>query len=183
MVPEPSRDRHSSAKGSEHPRKKHPSAKAAVSPKEKEPPERRSKKKREGDGGKDGGRGKFPNIIDMVPVRNPDYSYRIIKEDDVKSKLKAGWVAIHIPRFRGRLGQGFCRFTGMSQHINLNLDEYGTLVWLNMDGQRTVRQLGLLLKEKFGEKVEPLYWRLAYFLSLLERNKLMSYKPVTPLPK
>jgi len=118
-----------------------------------------------------------PNIIEMIPQRNPDFYYHALKEDEVKPKLKAGWITISIPRFLGRLGQGFCRVAGLTQHFNLNLDDYGTFVWLSLDGKKNVHQLGVELREKFGEKVEPLYQRLAHFLSLLERNKLIRYVP------
>ncbi|MGQ9583250.1 MAG: PqqD family protein [Thermoplasmatota archaeon] len=84
-------------------------------------------------------------------------------------------MSILVPRFRGRLGRGFCRVAGMEQEIRVNLDSYGTFVWLCMDGRTTVRDIGAQLREEFGEGVEPLYPRLAHFLSLLERNALISY--------
>jgi hypothetical protein len=115
------------------------------------------------------------NALEMVPARSPGFAFHILKEEEVKPKLKAGWMSISIPRFSGKLGQRFCRVTGLSQHFNLNLDDYGTFVWLALDGKKSVRELGVELKEKFGEKVEPLYPRLAHFLSLLERNKLIFY--------
>ncbi len=86
-----------------------------------------------------------------------------------------GSVSILVPRFRGRLGRGFCRVVGVAQGIRVNLDSYGTFVWLCMDGRTTVREIGAQLREEFGEGVEPLYERLAHFLSLLERNGLITY--------
>ena len=85
-----------------------------------------------------------------------------------------------VPRFKGALGQGFCRVFRVAPWINVNLDAYGSLVWTAIDGKRTVRDLGDELKEQFGEEVEPLYWRLAEFLSLLERNTIIGYVNIPP---
>ena len=70
----------------------------------------------------------------------------------------------------------------MRPEFNLNLDAYGSFVWLLIDGKTSVCDLGLQLKEEYGEKVEPLYGRLAHFLSLLERNKLLTYVNLPPRP-
>jgi len=44
-----------------------------------------------------------------------------------------------------------------------------------IDGKTSVRDIGVVVEEDFGEKVEPLYGRLANFLSILERNNLILY--------
>jgi hypothetical protein len=120
-----------------------------------------------------------PNILDLVPERNLHLKFSVREEPLDKAAPKdpgaAGTVTIMVPRFRGGLGQGFCRVFRVSPWINVNLDAYGSLVWTAMDGKRTVRQLGEKLKERFGDDVEPLNWRLAEFLSLLERNTIISY--------
>ena len=92
----------------------------------------------------------------------------------------AGTVTILVPRFRGGLGRGFCRVLRVAPWINVNLDAYGSLVWTAIDGKRSVRELGDLLKERFGKDVEPLYGRLAHFLSLLERNAVIGYTNLPP---
>ncbi|MEM2976819.1 MAG: PqqD family protein, partial [Thermoplasmata archaeon] len=86
-----------------------------------------------------------------------------------------GTVSILVPRFRGRVGRGFCRLIGVGENIRVNLDSYGTFVWLSIDGRTSVRELGKALREEFGSGVEPVYARLAAFLSLLERNGLIHY--------
>jgi hypothetical protein len=119
------------------------------------------------------------NILDLVPTRNPQLHYSVRKEPFEKATSKdpgaAGTVNIMVPRFRGGLGQDFCRILRVSPWINVNLDAYGSHVWLRMDGHRTVRELGEGLKTHFGDTVEPIYGRLAEFLSLLERNRIIGY--------
>jgi hypothetical protein len=122
---------------------------------------------------------KGQNILDLVPERNRRLPFSVRDEPlgTVASKDPgaAGTVTIMVPRFKGALGQGFCRVFRVALWINVNLDAYGSLVWTAIDGIRTVRQLGEQLKERFGDDVEPLYGRLAEFLSLLERNTIIGY--------
>ena len=124
------------------------------------------------------------NILDLVPVRNPDFRFRILERPTREVKPRepgaAGTVRIAVPRFSGRFGQGVLRLARWNPEFNLNLDAYGSFVWLLIDGKTSVRELGLLLKEEYGDRVEPLYGRLALFLSLLERNRLITYANLPP---
>jgi hypothetical protein len=129
-------------------------------------------------------RPKGHNLLDLVPVRSTQFRYAIreVRGRDVKpgDPGAAGTVSISVPRFSGRMGQGFCRLARINPEFNLNLDAYGSMVWLLIDGKTTVRELGLQLREEYGGKVEPLYGRLGYFLSILERNRLLTYANLPP---
>ena len=61
-------------------------------------------------------------------------------------------------------------------YYKVKLDEIGSFTWLQCDNRRTVKDIGKKMQEKFGEKVEPLYDRLTFFLAQLERNRFISYK-------
>ncbi len=50
----------------------------------------------------------------------------------------------------------------------IHLDKHGSFIWLLLDGEKTVEELGVLMKEKFGDDAEPLYERLSKYLSILE---------------
>jgi len=119
------------------------------------------------------------NILDLVPERNMQMQFSVREEPLEKAPSEgpgdAGTITIMVPRFRGAIGLGFCRVFRVAPWININLDAYGSLVWIAIDGRRTVRELGEKLKTQYGEDVEPLYGRLAEFLSLLERNSIISY--------
>lgn len=52
----------------------------------------------------------------------------------------------------------------------LELDEYSSAVFLEIDGEKTVEEVGKKLELKFGEKVNPLYERLLLFLNHIEVN-------------
>ncbi len=50
----------------------------------------------------------------------------------------------------------------------IHLDEMGSFVWPIIDGEKTITEVGVLVKEHFGEKAEPLYERLAKYFQILE---------------
>lgn len=58
---------------------------------------------------------------------------------------------------------------------HIDLDEFGSFIWHCIDGEKTVYDISLLVKEKFGEKAEPLYERLIKFIIILKNNKFITY--------
>lgn len=58
----------------------------------------------------------------------------------------------------------------------IELDDFGTFVWECMDGQRSIYEIGVRVKERFGEKAEPLYPRLAQYMKTLHNNHFIVYE-------
>jgi mannose-6-phosphate isomerase class I len=56
------------------------------------------------------------------------------------------------------------------EYKKTSLDEYGSCIFLLIDGKKTVKDIGESLEVKFGEKVHPLYERLLLFLNHIEVN-------------
>lgn len=104
------------------------------------------------------------NILDMIPLRSYEW------------EEKEGTISIKVPKFRSKLGDKFCGLIKKERTYKVNLDEYGSYAWKLCDGKRTVREIGDSLKEKFGEKVEPVYERVAELFNIMEANRLISYK-------
>lgn len=52
----------------------------------------------------------------------------------------------------------------------MELDEYGSFIFLQIDGKKNVEELGIKLQEKYGEKSHPLYERLLLFLNHIDVN-------------
>lgn len=50
----------------------------------------------------------------------------------------------------------------------IHLDEFGSFVWLQIDGKRDLTEIGKIIKEHFKDKAEPLYERLAKFFKILD---------------
>lgn len=52
----------------------------------------------------------------------------------------------------------------------IELDEYSSDVFLQIDGEKTVKEIGEYLDLKYGEKAHPIYERLLLFLNHIEVN-------------
>lgn len=52
----------------------------------------------------------------------------------------------------------------------IELDEYSSAVFLEIDGKKTVKEIGKNLESKFLYKVHPLYERLLLFLNHINVN-------------
>lgn len=58
---------------------------------------------------------------------------------------------------------------------DVELDKYGSSVWLLIDGSNTVYDIGQELLMEFGEKIEPVYERLVMFLRYLNRKGWIAF--------
>ena len=52
----------------------------------------------------------------------------------------------------------------------IDFDEISSEVFLQIDGDKTVKEIGDNLEKKYGEKVNPLYERLLIFLNHIDVN-------------
>ncbi len=57
----------------------------------------------------------------------------------------------------------------------IRLDEVGSVAWLLLDGRRTVAEAAALLRERFGERVEPAEQRLGTLVQVLRREGFLGY--------
>ena len=51
----------------------------------------------------------------------------------------------------------------------------GSFIFLEMNGKRTVKDIVILARDRFGNKVEPAETRMAGMMELLEANGLIKY--------
>ena len=107
------------------------------------------------------------NLLKMRPVRTRKWKPNATDPD---------LVSIIIPRFNTRFGKKLGRAFNIKQTYNVNLEKYGSAVWRLCNGEATVKEIGEVLREQYGEDVEPLYERLSFYLTLLEKNKLIKYE-------
>ncbi|MEK6263290.1 MAG: PqqD family peptide modification chaperone [Clostridium sp.] len=56
------------------------------------------------------------------------------------------------------------------EYKKTSLDEYGSCVFLQIDGKKTVKDIGENLEVKYGDKVQPHYERLLLFLNHIDVN-------------
>lgn len=106
-----------------------------------------------------------PNLLDMTPVREVEW-----EEDE------SGVVTLvrSRPRVRGPRSMG--RWVSfMLAPPRIRLDEVGSYAWLRMSGTINVGDLAELVREEFGERVDPVNQRLGHLVRLLKRERFVSY--------
>ena len=108
---------------------------------------------------------KKDNILEYVPVQNCQWG------TDEKGK-----VYLIKEKTKNKLLKKIIGGLGRSQNFHIHLDELGSAAWVQMDGQRTILAISLILKQAFAEKVESAETRLAHFFALLARDRFVRWK-------
>lgn len=104
------------------------------------------------------------NLLGLAPVR-------FAKWEEVEGK-----VILLRPKPTTRGPRGLLdRFFHRMSASRIRLDEFGSFAWLRLDGSRTVGQVVELMREEFGEGVDPAEERLSHLIWLLRREELLGY--------
>ncbi len=104
------------------------------------------------------------NYLEMTPVRNYDH---IVKED--------GLINVLVPKFTDKILSRLLMPRISKPFIKANLDEFGTEVWLQLDGKTIVIDIADRLAEKFGDKIQPVNERLLVFLTQLYKAGFITF--------
>lgn len=89
------------------------------------------------------------------------------------TETEDGTILVLRPRFgEGAFGKKVAAFFGASGY-RIRLDEIGSLVWRQCDGERTAAEIAQSLREAFGEKVEPAEKRLHTFILQMKRARMI----------
>ena len=102
---------------------------------------------------------KSENYLDYIPHVDPRNTW-----DE-----KDGKVTINMVNrgFYAAIAQKFFHRPRVS---HIDLDEYGSFLWLRIDGKKTIGQLANDMKAQYGEKAEPVYDRLVHYMQILRNN-------------
>ncbi|MBN2001580.1 PqqD family protein [candidate division KSB1 bacterium] len=109
-----------------------------------------------------------PNLLEYRP--NPKIQWQ--KNDNNRIVLLA-------PKFTNRFLAKVLLPRLKRPYNKIKLDEFGSWVWNEIDGQKTVYQIGLLMKERFGNEAEPIFERLGKFINILARYKYITLEKTT----
>ena len=105
------------------------------------------------------------NYLDFVPIKNPDIEYQT--GDNGKVTVFIEWKG-----FYHRIAQKFFHRPRVS---DIQLDDYGSFVWLAIDDNKDVHQLSKELDARFPN-MEKSLTRLIKFLEILRDNHLIRWK-------
>ncbi len=105
------------------------------------------------------------NFLDYIPKHNVLFPYE---------KKENGRIEVRM-RHRGLIKKFTQILLKKPKYTYVELDDFGSFVWEQMDGERSVFEIGKRVKEHFGKEAEPLYERLTKFVQILRRNGFILY--------
>ncbi len=105
------------------------------------------------------------NYLEKIPVERKEITWKQDENNIVILEIENRGVA-------NRIAQRLLKKPKISY---IHLDEFGSFVWLQIDGKRDIIAIGQNVREHFGEKAEPLYERLAQYFKTLENYKFISF--------
>lgn len=105
------------------------------------------------------------NYLELTPVRN----YKFVTEED-------GRVSVLIPRFTNKILVSLIASRMKNPDVKVVLDEFGSGVWLEVDGTKNVNRICELMSAKFGERIQPAVERVTKYFSQLYNYQIISFK-------
>lgn len=107
---------------------------------------------------------KQENYLERKPIKNQKITWT----------EKGGIVTLEIKNegLMNKLAQKIFKKPEISY---VHLDEMGSFVWQLIDGKKTILEFSDFVKEKFGEKAQPLYERLAKYFQILESYSFIAW--------
>ncbi len=115
---------------------------------------------------------KGANYLELTPVRTQAFEI----DDDRK-------VVLLVPKFSNKKLSNFLMPKGKPTHFKIHFDELGSATWLTIDDKMNVNQLCMLLSEKFGEQIHPVYERVTKFLTLMYEQRYITFKELSDAEK
>ena len=106
------------------------------------------------------------NLLDIIPLRKPELDWAADAN---------GIITLNIEN-KGFWNRVFQKLLKKPEITHIHLDKTGSFLWPLLDGEKTINDLGVLVKEKFGDEAEPLYERLTEYIKILRSNGFITFK-------
>jgi hypothetical protein len=108
------------------------------------------------------------NYLELTPSRKYEHEFR---EDD-------DFVNILVPKFTDRILGKYLQPKLKYKYLKADLDKFGTVTWLKIDGKTKVKEIAGQLVEEFGEEIQPVNKRLTMFLTQLYKSGFISFNEI-----
>ncbi|MFP3861213.1 MAG: PqqD family protein [Bacteroidales bacterium] len=111
---------------------------------------------------------KNANFLELHPVRVHEHE-----------EMGDGKIYLKVPKFSKKWLRDFAIPANKKKYYTIYLDEIGTATWLEIDGEKNVKQICDKLVKKMGEKVEPyneVEERVAKFLAQLYEQRYITFR-------
>lgn len=101
---------------------------------------------------------KADNYLDYIFKKNPSYEWTS-DEDGIITILQEN---------KGVFNTIAQKLLHKPRITQVHMEKFGSFIWLQLDGQSSVYDIGKKVSDEFGEKAEPLYERLSVYMKQLE---------------
>lgn len=108
---------------------------------------------------------KMTNYLDYIPKHNSNYSWQENAKGNIEVKIRHEGVFNHIAQ----------KYLHKPAATKLELEEFGSFIWLQINGENTIYDIGQLIKARYQKEAEPLYERLSVYMKQLEKLRLIEY--------
>lgn len=105
------------------------------------------------------------NYLDFIPVPAKGLKYEVVDGKVTIFQENTGvfhWIA-----------QKLWKKPRVSQ---IHLDDMGNFIWPHINGQNSIQDIAVLIKNEFGEKAEPLYNRVVQYFKTLASYGFIEYQ-------
>ncbi len=106
------------------------------------------------------------NYLEKCPVKPSWFTWNADEE---------GIVTLDIEN-KGVMNRIFQKLLKKPKITHIHLDDIGSFIWQQIDGERKIAEMGDPLEAQFGEKAQPTYERLAKFFQILESYHFVEWK-------
>lgn len=106
------------------------------------------------------------NLLEFIPVKSDKIDWESDEEGLVKLFV---WRNSYIDKAVRKL------FNTPEKTV-IDLDEQGSNVWQNIDGEKNVDELVQLQRRKFDKLAEPAIERLITYIKILKNNDFITFK-------
>ncbi len=104
------------------------------------------------------------NLFELIPQKN--FNYELDSSNN---------VVILIPKFSNKFLVKNLMPRLKHPYIKIKLDEIGSAVWLEIDGEKTVGEIAENLTYKFGDRIQPIEERLSKFFTQLKLYNFITF--------
>ena len=106
-----------------------------------------------------------------LPTESEMLGFKPMRSDYEWKKNTEGLIEIKIPKFNGNFGKSFCKFIKKDNHFTAKMDRIGSTIWINADGNKTVKEIFEILKKEYPDE-KNINQRLYLFL---QQMKALNY--------
>ncbi len=86
---------------------------------------------------------------------------------------KEGLVQIKVPKFKGNLGNSFCKLIKKENIFIANMDKLGSIVWQHSDGKTTLKEMLKVLNKEFPKEKNIDLRRFLFFQHMIGLNYIV----------